>query len=225
MFYLIYKITNLLNNKIYIGQHITKNKDDDYMGSGIQLKKDIQMFGLQHFKKEILLECQNRQELNKMQRLLVDEDFVLRQDTYNLKIGGLGGWQFINKYHLNNNAEQYKKGNKKHLQMLKNDLQYAEMFWKRVRQGLQKINKEQIKQKMRQVWKHKKHPWIGRKHSEQTKKKIGQKNAISHKGILNSSYGTCWIYNLELKENKKIKKDNLEQWLKKGWEKGRKMSF
>ena len=40
-FYTVYKITNLINGKIYFGQHITKDLLDDYMGSGTDLKYDI----------------------------------------------------------------------------------------------------------------------------------------------------------------------------------------
>ena len=42
------------------------------------------------------------------------------------------------------------------------------------------------------------------------------------KGERNSQFGTCWIYNLELKENKKIKLEELDNWIEKGWIKGRK---
>ena len=42
------------------------------------------------------------------------------------------------------------------------------------------------------------------------------------KGEKNSQFGKCWIYNLELQENKSIKKDELNNWLEKGWIKGRK---
>lgn len=38
MFYLIYKITNTINNMIYIGEHMTNDKDDGYMGSRNILK-------------------------------------------------------------------------------------------------------------------------------------------------------------------------------------------
>lgn len=34
----IYKVTNLINKKIYIGQHATDNIKDGYRGSGVALK-------------------------------------------------------------------------------------------------------------------------------------------------------------------------------------------
>ncbi len=62
--------------------------------------------------------------------------------------------------------------------------------------------------------------WKGKKHKEESKIKIGQKNSENQKGIKNSQYGTCWIYHLE-KGNKKIKKDELDFYLLNGWLKGR----
>ena len=67
--------------------------------------------------------------------------------------------------------------------------------------------------------------WTGRTHSEETKRKIGLKNSIHQIGKGNSQYGTCWIYNIELCENKKIKNIELEDYLSIGWLKGRKMKF
>ena len=67
--------------------------------------------------------------------------------------------------------------------------------------------------------------WQGRKHKEETKKKIGSKNSIHQRGSGNSQYGTCWIYNIEMQKSKKIDKKNLTTWLKKGWLKGRKLKF
>jgi hypothetical protein len=44
-------------------------------------------------------------------------------------------------------------------------------------------------------------------------------------GKNNSQFGTIWIYNLELKLSKPIKKEELPEYISLGWLKGRKMNF
>lgn len=51
---IIYKVTNIINGKIYIGQHVTDNLKDGYKGSGIALKNALKKYGRSNFKYEIL---------------------------------------------------------------------------------------------------------------------------------------------------------------------------
>lgn len=90
MFYTIYKITNLLNGKIYIGAHKTSNLDDYYMGSGVKIKKDIKKYGKDNFKKEYIFILENEQEMYNMESLLVNEDFIKNENVYNVSVGGYG---------------------------------------------------------------------------------------------------------------------------------------
>ena len=53
MIYYIYMTTNLINGMRYIGKHYGE-LTDGYLGSGTKLKQDIQKFGKENFKKEIL---------------------------------------------------------------------------------------------------------------------------------------------------------------------------
>ena len=87
----LYKITNLINNKIYIGIHSTDNLDDGYMGSSKILKQSIRKRGLENFKKEILEFYPDRGSLREAEAQIVNEEFIAREDTYNLSIGGAGG--------------------------------------------------------------------------------------------------------------------------------------
>lgn len=41
MKYTIYKITNIINNKVYIGKHQTNDINDGYMGSGKNFKERL----------------------------------------------------------------------------------------------------------------------------------------------------------------------------------------
>lgn len=102
MFYTIHKITNQLNGKIYIGSHKTKKLDDSYMGSGKLLNKAQKKYGLENFKKEILFIFDNPEDMYAKEAELVDADFLMEENTYNLKIGGFGGWDYVNANDLNN---------------------------------------------------------------------------------------------------------------------------
>ena len=50
----IYRLTNALTGMEYIGVHRTDNLNDGYMGSGKIIKRAIQKYGRDAFKKEIL---------------------------------------------------------------------------------------------------------------------------------------------------------------------------
>ena len=93
MFYTVYKITNLINGKYYIGKHKTKNLNDGYMGSGKLLKLSVEKNGIENFAKEILYIFDSEEEMNNKERELV----VISEQTYNLCEGGNGGFSYINK--------------------------------------------------------------------------------------------------------------------------------
>lgn len=90
-YYGLYKITNLTNGKMYIGQHVTENLDDGYMGSGSIIISAIKKHGIENFRKEWIMFCEDKDELNYWESVFVDDTWIMRSDTYNLKVGGCGG--------------------------------------------------------------------------------------------------------------------------------------
>jgi len=50
--YYLYKITNLINNKIYIGVHYSNNiENDNYLESGRYIQQAIKKYGKNNFKR------------------------------------------------------------------------------------------------------------------------------------------------------------------------------
>lgn len=93
--YLIYKITNLVNGKFYIGQHKTDNLEDNYWGSGLSIQRAIHKYGIENFVFTVLIDLKNEEEMNLLEELVVNEDFISRPDVYNMKVGGKGGWPSV----------------------------------------------------------------------------------------------------------------------------------
>jgi group I intron endonuclease len=91
MYYIVYQITNKVNNKIYIGAHKTDNLADGYMGSGKLIIRAIKKYDIDNFSKEILFIFDNADDMYKKERDLVTESFVEDSMTYNIKPGGRGG--------------------------------------------------------------------------------------------------------------------------------------
>ena len=102
MKYTIYQITNVINGKIYIGKHQTNNINDGYMGSGKNLKRAIKKYGIDNFVKDILYVFDSEEKMNYKEAELVTEEFCLREDTYNICVGGKGGFSYINNNGMNN---------------------------------------------------------------------------------------------------------------------------
>jgi group I intron endonuclease len=85
----IYRITNMLNGKKYIGKHSSGNIDNGYYGSGIAVKKAIKKYGKSNFTKDVICICQSEKELNEMEIYWINKEGTFL-NGYNMTKGGDG---------------------------------------------------------------------------------------------------------------------------------------
>lgn len=90
MYGYIYKTTNLINGKQYIGQHqATKFEPEKYKGSGTYLKRAFKKYGKENFVCELLETCDSLEELNlKEEYWICVFNAVLSEMFYNIAAGG-----------------------------------------------------------------------------------------------------------------------------------------
>ena len=166
--YYVYMIINLQNNKIYVGCHRTDDLNDGYMGSGRRLWNSIRKYLNESafnklsdkYKKIILHEADNLKDMMDIEAAIVDKDFVLREDTYNMSLGGSGG-----NCHAQTTWKEPKKGwTRSEASKLRNKIASTGRKHPHCEEAKRKISENNAKN------------MLGKNHSEEVKKKISEKN-------------------------------------------------
>ena len=120
MKYIVYQTTNLINNKIYIGQHKTKDPNifDQYLGCGIKvnmpssyenpcspLQYAVKKYGVKNFKRTTIAVFDTLEEALELEAKIVNYEFLKRKDTYNAQLGGKTGYKYlpVNQFDLKGN--------------------------------------------------------------------------------------------------------------------------
>jgi len=194
MKYYLYMIRNLVNNKIYIGVHRTENLDDGYMGSGVLLKRAQKKHGIENFEKKILKFFETEKEMYQEEASVVSEEFVLREDTYNLIQGGDAGWRETGLASRNNKTGIHSRKGREGLRK-----------WQRTPEGRASILKNLEKARLA----------ASTPEARENQKEAFRKSGHAQ-GEKNSQFGKKWI--TDGKTNKKVDKDDP---LPKGWRSGR----
>ena len=190
--YYIYRITNKINGKTYIGQHKYKKLNDSYMGSGILIKKAIKKHGIENFEKEILYSrIQYKETADDMEKFAIAKERAIGKAEYNISDGGQGGgalckgktpWnkgKKMSEEFCKKNSEAH-KGNKSHLG--KHHSEETKMKLSEINRG--KRHSEETKKKISETYKRKYQTgeikpscskgMLGKKHSEESRKKISE---------------------------------------------------
>lgn len=102
MIYTVYKVTNIINDRYYIGVHKTTNPNDRYMGSGPLIKAAIAKYGKSNFIKSVLFEYDNKEEAYSKEQEILNSLLGADSKCYNLNEGGCGGWDYVNSLNLPN---------------------------------------------------------------------------------------------------------------------------
>jgi hypothetical protein len=103
MKYIVYQTVNKVNNKIYVGVHGTEtpNEFDGYIGNGVSIYRPatylnpktpfqyaVKKYGIKSFIRTTLKIFDKEEDAYKMEEEIVNEDFLKREDVYNLALGG-----------------------------------------------------------------------------------------------------------------------------------------
>ena len=125
MFHFIYKTTNLIDGCYYYGVHSTDDIDDGYYGSGKILKRALNKYGKEAFKREIIVLFSDRDSALFYESKLVTVEMIKDHSCYNMCEGGgspptrSGIVSHTNKLTGDNRTEKQKKASQNHSEKMK----------------------------------------------------------------------------------------------------------
>lgn len=95
--YIVYKTTNKINGKIYVGQRLMSNRKDNwtYLGSGDKIIRSVKKYGKRNFYRETIEWCY-KHNINSRETYWIDKlDSRNTLIGYNIHRGGIGGKSII----------------------------------------------------------------------------------------------------------------------------------
>lgn len=172
----IYKITNKLNGKFYIGKRQKSCVDEKYWGSGKIQKRVLKKYGAENFKREILCWAKTVDELQQLEEKYINEYF---DNPYciNIKRASVGGDTTSNTRKINNGVYE------KHISISE---EVPEGWWLGSK-NKGKSKSEETKLKMKESWTEERRKEWSKKTSGSGNSQWGKSDA--HKGERNGRYG------------------------------------
>lgn len=228
MYYTVYKTTNLINNKFYVGTHKTIDLNDIYLGSGNVLKRAIKKYSEENFLKTYIAVFDNAEQMFQLEKQIVNEEFILRKDTYNIRIGGQGGFEYCNTTGKRNGFERNEIGQKMgpvaYSCRYHSDPEFRAQMYQNILLASQKGS--QRKAELMKDSSFRKNLSVCIKSSLTEEVRLKHKNRLKEiqhqQGHRNSQYGKCWVMHLEQKLCRFIQRKELQYYTQSGWVKGRK---
>jgi hypothetical protein len=215
--YTVYRTQNTVNGKYYFGVHKTDNPHDGYLGSGTLLKRAIAKYGEQTFLKNVCFVFDNPEEAFAKEFELIE---TYRSDSlcYNLRQGGSGGFDWINREGLNGTASVTADDRKRAYATRKHKAELDPKYRERIERGF-KLAAEAVKALPIEIKQasalRASRIWIGGKHRDVTLAILRE----IQKGKANSQFGTRWMMKDGITQ--KVKAENVSRFMSDGWAFGR----
>ena len=190
-YYFIYQTTNKLNGKYYIGKHETYNLNDGYVGSGLLLQKAINKYGIENFERTILFFVNDIDSLNFAEKETVTEEVVNDPMSYNLKIGGDGGWDYANKV-LTTEERRKHVFDSLTLEQRKFLSDSSKQYWNNMSDDERKAVIQKSSKALKEYYKTHTSAWLGRHHTKETKEKLSKSHIGKIDGNKNPMANRHW---------------------------------